>query len=372
MKKYNENADFIEYCKNFDIIAFYETWQVQPEEFGNFIDGYGTFESMRKKRRGMSRGSGGVSVFIKDWVLQTNGVVRIFQDFKESVVLLFKANIFHRTNDLIMIFTYIAPENSPIYTDEDNGIELLNERISEICVQYPTAELFLAGDLNARISTLQDFIPYDDLEFVFGDTDYPTDTFDIPRKSKDETYNRFGISLLDICCTYNIHVLNGRLFDDTNGEITCVANNGSSVVDYMLASTSLFDSFSEFKVGSDDFSDHFPLYCTISLPNINLQDSEPFDANANQNNWARFKWKENYKDEFMQLFSTLFTNFKEKISTENEPTSSYLSEFIDLIQKAGKCLKTKYNQTEKRKKQLPWWDKECETAKSYKYSFNTS
>ena len=56
----------------------------------------------------------------------------------------------------------------------------------------------------------------------------------------------------------------------------------------MLASTSLFDSFSEFKVGSDDFSDHFPLYCTISLPNINLQDSEPFDANANQNNWARF------------------------------------------------------------------------------------
>ena len=316
----------------------------------------------------MSRGSGGVSVFIKDWVLQTNGVVHIFQDFKESVVLSFKANIFHRTNDLIMIFTYIAPENSPIYTDEDNGIKFLNERISEICVQYPTAELFLAGDLNARISTLQDFIPYDDLEFVFGDTDYPTDTFDIQRKSKDETYNRFGISLLDICCTYNIHVLNGRLFDDTNGEITCVANNGSSVVDYMLESTSLFDSFSEFKVGSDDFSDHFPLYCTVSLPNINLQDSEPFVANANQNNWARFKWKENYKDEFMQLFSTLFTTFKDKISTENEPTSSYLSEFIDLIQKAGKCLKTKYNQTEKRKKQPPWWDKECETAKSYKYS----
>ena len=79
-------------------------------------------------------------------------------------------------------------------------------------MQYPTAELLLAGDLNARISTLQDFIPYDDLKFVFGDTDYPTDTFDIPRKSKDETYNRFGISFLDICCTYNIHVLNGRLF----------------------------------------------------------------------------------------------------------------------------------------------------------------
>ena len=30
-----------------------------------------------------------------------------------------------------MIFTYIAPEYSPIYTDEDNGITLLNERISK-------------------------------------------------------------------------------------------------------------------------------------------------------------------------------------------------------------------------------------------------
>ena len=83
---------------------------------------------------------------------------------------------------------------------------------------------------------------------------------------------------------------------------------------------------------------------------MNLQDSEPFDANANQNNWARFKWKENHKDELMQFFSTLFTSFKDKISTENEPTSSFLSEFIDLIKKAGKCLQTKYNQIEKRKK----------------------
>ena len=70
---------------------------------------------MRKKKRSALRGSGGVSVFVKDWVVQTKGIVRIFQDFKECVVLLFKADIFHRSNDLIMIFTYIAPEISPIY-----------------------------------------------------------------------------------------------------------------------------------------------------------------------------------------------------------------------------------------------------------------
>lgn len=85
--------------------------------------------------------------------------------------------------------------------------------------------MFLGGDLNSRIGDMQDFIPADDVEFVFGDTDYPTDPFDIVRKSKDETCNRFGTSLIDLCCTQNIHILNGRLFKDINGEITCVANN---------------------------------------------------------------------------------------------------------------------------------------------------
>ena len=51
------------------------------------------------------------------------------------------------------------------------------------------------------------------------------------RKSKDESYNRFGTFFIDLCCTYGIRVLNGRLFNDKNGEITCTANEGSSIVD---------------------------------------------------------------------------------------------------------------------------------------------
>ena len=67
----------------------------------------------------------------------------------------------------------------------------------------------MAGDLNARIGNLQDFIPHGDLEYIFGETEYPTDPFQMSRASKYETQNRFGISLLKLCCIYNIHVLNG-------------------------------------------------------------------------------------------------------------------------------------------------------------------
>ena len=121
----------------------------------------------------------------------------------------------------------------------------------------------------------------------------------------------------------------------------------------MLASTAIFDPILHFKVGSEDFSDHFPLHCTLSLSDINLQDTESFEPNTNEKNWTRFKWKENYKTEFIQLFSRLFTTFKDKISTGNESALSHLLAFISIVQKAGKCMNVRYNQTKDSKKAAP-------------------
>ena len=116
--------------------------------------------------------------------------------------------------------------------------------------------------MNARIKDFGDYITDDDLDFVFGlDTSYPFDSFDLPRKSKDNIYNNFGLSLVELCCTYGIHVLNGRLFNDIQGEYTCFVNNGASVVDYMMASTNLFPYFSDFGVSDNLFSIH----CTVRL-----------------------------------------------------------------------------------------------------------
>ena len=218
LKKYRDDSIFKNFCNRFDVVASNETWQEHESDFRNFLPGYEAFSSMRKKKQTAPRGSGGISVFVKDWVMQTKGIKRIFSNFQECVVLILDAFVFDRKEDLILIFTYIAPEKSPIYTEEDNGIILLNEKILEIVTDHPGAELFVAGDLNARIGNSQDFIPHDDLEHIFGETEYPSDPFEMNRVSKDDTQNRFGISLLDLCCMYNIHVLNGRLFEDVKGK----------------------------------------------------------------------------------------------------------------------------------------------------------
>ena len=144
LKKHCDGVVFKEYCKQFDIIACYETWQTSENDFANFIDGYENYDSMREKRRRAVRGSGGVTVFVKDWIIQS-GVQRIFNHFSECVVLLFQAGSFNRNQDLIMLFTYVAPENSPIYTEEDDGLILLNEKLSELLIHYPNGGIICSG-----------------------------------------------------------------------------------------------------------------------------------------------------------------------------------------------------------------------------------
>ena len=60
------------------------------------------------------------------------------------------------------------------------------------------------------------------------------DSFCMPRNSKDKVLNRFGSALIDLCCTHDVHIFNGRLHGDTDGHYTCTANDGKSLVDYVI------------------------------------------------------------------------------------------------------------------------------------------
>ena len=68
------------------------------------------------------------------------------------------------------------------------------------------------------ISNFQDFIPHDELQFVFGETDYPSDTFEMPRISKDNTYNRLGrISLIYVVLLVYMYLMDVYLTTKRGG-----------------------------------------------------------------------------------------------------------------------------------------------------------
>ena len=59
-----------------------------------FQEGYTTFSDIRPKKRNAIRGSGGITVFVKETLVSENIVNRICTDLKESVVFLLDGSKF--------------------------------------------------------------------------------------------------------------------------------------------------------------------------------------------------------------------------------------------------------------------------------------
>ena len=168
--------------------------------------------------------------------------------------------------------------------------------------------MMLAGDFNSRTGELDDIIINDSPEFILElseNPSYDADDFDIPRASMDKEVNNFGRDLISFCQSYGMHILNGRVSGDTNGDITCVANGDRSVVDYMLVNTRLYSFIQHFEVIVRVESDHFPVICKV-----NCTFNASFRANtvtlaSSVTNSATYKW-----------FSKAYAKFEEKLSNE--------------------------------------------------------
>ena len=78
------------------------------------------------------------------------------------------------------------------------------------------------------------------------------------------------------------------------------------MVDYMLASTNLFDLFTDFGVDDKDDSIHFPLYCQIKLKCNRILDKRPqYPETTEIRN--TFKWR----SELTELFiKNIYRNFR--------------------------------------------------------------
>ena len=204
LEKYDNDSFLKSFWNKFNIVSFCETWGVDLKDFSNFLPGYSTFNCIRPRRKGAKRASGGVCVFVKDELFSSGRFIRIFDHFNDCVVLYFSCkSTCHISHDLILFFTYVSPEYSPIYSHNDgNGIELLSEKMQVVVSTYPDAYLFIAGDLNARVKDFIDYIPDDDISHIFrDDIQYPSDYFRQPRRSTDHAYNHFGLSLSCVALT---------------------------------------------------------------------------------------------------------------------------------------------------------------------------
>ena len=103
----------------------------------------------------------------------------------------------------------------------------------------------LTGDLNARTGSALDFINSDHCIHVPG-INLPQKHNLRRRKKYDSQINEHGKSLLEICKTCDMRIVNGRTPSDSFGRITCHSPKGISTVDYFIVSHEMLSLIGNF------------------------------------------------------------------------------------------------------------------------------
>ena len=316
------------------------------------------------------RNSGGVSVFVSNELSNLITVTRIFNHYENCIVLLFKFSELCNYKDVVMYFTYVSPEGSPIYheRDEQNGICILQENIDEIQLSHPDCNILICGDLNARTKYFLDLIPSDNLDYIFGDVDYPASRFEIPRNNKDsQRSNLFGRTLVHFCSSHDMYICNGRLFDDFEGNFTCFVNGGTSVVDYIIASENMFQFFTAFLVDEIDESDHLPVTCRLTFEPLN-DPSNDHTHDLPNTVYPRYKWQEDKRNSFIDRFKQSLNEKCQNIYLHiNDDLNVAVQMITEMYHHAAQHMKINIYLRNKTSMTDPeWWDEECETLKEKK------
>ena len=136
-------------------------------------------------------------------------------------------------------------------------------------------EVVVMGDLNARIGLLNDNIVQD-----VTPNNVPCSLYcvseSLPRVSQDITVNTYGKQLIDICIIMGLQIVNGWVGADRGiGRYTCYTYDESSVVDNVLAQTSIRERIVRFEV--DDLqlhSNHCPVLLKLNTRTSNRSSLE--------------------------------------------------------------------------------------------------
>ena len=109
------------------------------------------------------------------------------------------------------------------------------------------------GDFNARKGNLLDSSVDSNNDFhrtdisEIADINVGAQAF-VKMHSLDQTVNKYGRCLVNLCNSNNLSILNGRTRGDMFGKFTCYKSNGSSVIDYAIVSSDFMKQVTYFSV----------------------------------------------------------------------------------------------------------------------------
>ena len=343
------------YISKFDIVCLTETFADSTFDFSRLFTDHVKFAAPAKKLSLQGRNSGGVLLLIRKSL--STFVKQMKTDCENTVVVRVDKSVFSLDKDVLLIASYVAPENSPLYDTLElkDGILILEESILQM-VENEDPYILLCGDLNARTGCEQPKL--EEMSNYTPGSDDNDDGVCRYRCSKDSTVNNFGKSLLNLCFMLDCVIVNGFCNGDANGEFTYVSPHGSSVIDYFIISEDLFPDHCELRIGDRVDSWHLPV--EFKWKQAGQMIDQPDQRESYE---SCIVWSEDCLPSYKQELES--DSFKRCMQDAHLVLGSDLDDSIEIFQNAlygaAACMVRKRGK--KKKHVNDWFDDECAQKK---------
>jgi hypothetical protein len=222
-----------EFCINDgdEVLLFTETWlEGTPPSISGFVRRFGAARPRGASAQGPR---GGVAAYVADGV---GGEVAVWKERPADGVLWIQLAWDAQRPPLMLGVCYLPPQGSggcPTRGALTEWFETLAEEVTEARGLGP---VILAGDFNARVAEEPDFPD----QLWEGEERYEAlddGATGAPRTSVDPKTNSHGRSLLELCKSTGMRILNGRTPGDVPAAITSLGpgSESRSVIDLVLA-----------------------------------------------------------------------------------------------------------------------------------------
>ena len=345
------DSSFLEEIKNDNIVTLVETHNTNIDD-NLSIPG---FRRVKVKNRDLTnksnKGSGGLACFAKEGIF--GSIVPINNDNKNTIWIKIKKDILDKKQDVYVGTVYLTPHKN---NDESSKKNL--DLFEEIIYFQNKGAVIVQGDFNARTGVGSDFVTPDKYDTVCIENLVPNLQ---NRNSEDKVpADHRGKELLELCKSLGLVTLNGRKVGDLFGACTSFQWNGSSVVDYVLVSQSIYSSIRYFKIGKyiPWLADHCAT--RFELDSCLESDSTTRGEGKKGENFDTLFWNEDSHDKFIEIMKNREQDIGEMLDLPE--TRNVLGDFQDLMKKVI----DEGNFKKKRKKpsgDAPWFDEECRKGK---------
>ena len=347
-----EIAEFVSLFSSYSIVCLQETKLLVK------IEGFMSYNSLRSDSR-----SGGVCILIQNNLRK--GITSIKCECEDFVVIKLDKHFFKLDFDLFLICFYISPSTSSYAKKSSNYTENTFESLNNLTSKLrEKGEVILCGDANTRTGKLPDFISsYNDhAHDVYQEIGFSDDDSECRNNSDSVVVSPHSTLFLDLVINNQLKILNGRTLGDTTGKATCHKWNGSSAVDYFVASTWIRDKVDSLQVlNFNSYSDHCPLLLKLSTNQHLSASSSLFHFDSMPN---RFKWNNGSATEFMKtiqlpaLSKKLDTILEKSYPLTDSGNADISNELTNVLLEAAE-ISLKRAKPPKKLPHKKWFDRDC-------------